>query len=403
MNADLRTVIFGWTTILMLVGTAAAQETPPEQKPPTNQDAAATLGVQLLKSSPGTELQYDNSLSVLLAKNLISSNDLGVDLAEIQPALRAQLNLAEGVGMVVTSVPDDSPGEKAGLKPHDVLVNIGTASVGNLEQVAAGLQKAPGESADKTAMLGVIRQGKSLTIKATPKSPWVAELAITDAPVTAWTRVNVNHEPRYRIGVVLSEADETLRAQVGLAAGEGLIVSEVFPDTPAAKAGIQPHDVLVILDGKRLSTVDAANAQIQEIKEREVELKLLRGGKEIALKIAPQKEAAETTSVSVDQFRRALTIWSAHGCPAAQAQSRQCASCHSDPFPQWKMPQRIHDYHMLRQWITQQPAAAGSPQEQVNQLKEQLAKMQETLSTLEANLQAGAAKEETQPKPEEKK
>jgi serine protease Do len=387
---------------LLLASVAIAQEAPPPvQKQPENTDAAVQKGIQWLNRNHAVDLQFDNSLSLLLASKLVSSNDLGVDLAEIQPSLRAQLNLAEGAGLVVTAVPDDSPGAKAGLKPHDVLVNIGTTSVDNLAQVAEALQKAQGESADKTAMLGIVRQGKSLTVKAVPKSPWVAELAFADVPVTAWSRVNVNVEPRYRIGVVLSEADDTLRAQVGLAAGEGLIVTEVFPDAPAAKVGIQPHDVLVILDGKRLSAVDAVNAQIQEIKEREVELKLLRGGKELLLKIAPQKESTEATTV--DGFHRALTIWSAGACPAAQAQSRQCTSCHADPFPEWKHPKAVNDYHALRQWILMPQAAAGSPQEQVNQLKEQLAKMQETLSTLEAALQSAATKEESQPKPEEKK
>jgi hypothetical protein len=397
MTETLKLAVAGLAAILLIAPALMAQEPQLEPKQQSNQDAAVPKGNQLLNSYQAADLQFDNSLSVLLSQSLISSNDLGVDVADVQPALRAQLNLPEGTGLAVTAVPDGGQGAQAGIQPHDVLLSVGDAKVGSTEQLAEALRAADG----KPVKIGILRQGKPMTLEATPKSPHVAQVVLSDTPVTLWSKVNVQQEPRYRIGVVLAEADDTLRAHVGLAAGEGLIVTEVFPDAPAAKVGIQPHDVLLILDGKRLTTVDAVNAQIQGIQDREVELKLLRGGKEVSLKIAPQKETAEAPSV--DQFHRALTIWSAHGCPAVQAQSSQCTSCHTNPFPEWKLPQRIHDYHMLRQWITQQPAAAGSPQAQVNQLKEQLAKMQETLSTLEASLAASAAKEESQPKPEEKK
>ncbi len=398
MCSIVRCIALQLAAVLLLAGAAAAQEpSPPDQSQQTDQEAAVKKGVQWLQTQQENQSVFDNSLSILLAKSLISSNDLGIDVAEVQPALRAQLNLAEGSGLAVTAVPADGPGAKAGIKPHDVLLQVGGTPVGNTEQLAEALKIAAG----KPVKIEILRQGKTLTVEATPKSPWVAEVAYPDGPVTTWARVNVNQEPPYRIGVVLAEADDTLRAQVGLAAGEGLIVTEVFPDSPAAKAGIQAHDVLVILDGRRLSTVDAANAQIQEIKEGEVELKLLRGGKDLLLKIAPQMESTEATTV--EGFNRGLTIWSDGACPAAQAQSRQCTSCHKDPFPGLRHPKHvISDYHTLRRWFVVPQAAAGSPQEQVNQLKEQLAKMQETLSMLEASLAVSAAKEESQ-KPEEKK
>ena len=389
MNTAFFRLVWGSLLALMMAADVIGQEpSAAEQKQQTRDEAAVTQGIRWLHARQGADLQYDKTLSVLLADKLVSSNDLGVDLVEIQPALRAQLNLAEGTGLVVTTVPDNSPGASAGLKAHDVLVNIGAIKVGSLAQVAEGLQKAQGESADKTVMLGVIRQGRTLTLKAVPKSPQIAEVILGDAPVALWSKVDVKTEPRYRVGVILSEADDTLRAQVGLAAGEGLIVTEVYPDTPAAKAGIQPHDVLVILDGKRLSTVDAVNAQIQEIKEREVELKLLRGGKEVTVKIAPQKEAADLAQYQ--DFARAWTIWNPGVCPG-QARAQQCTSCHQNPFPEWKADA---DYHrQLGLWLARTKAAeAGSPQEQVNQLQEQLAKMQETLSTLEASLAAAEEK-----------
>lgn len=79
----------------------------------------------------------------------------------------------------------------------------------------------------------------------------------------------------YRVGVTLSDADDTLRSQLKLADGEGLIVTDVVPDGPAAAAGIQKHDVLIKLDGKRISTIEKINAQIQELKDRPATLAFL--------------------------------------------------------------------------------------------------------------------------------
>src|SRR5206468_5253308 len=103
-------------------------------------------------------------------------------------------------------------------------------------------------------------------------------------------------EESYRIGVTLSGTDEALRAQLRLAEGEGLVVTQLVPDGAAAVSGVQRLDVLIVLDGKRLTTVEAINSQIREIKDKTVELRLLRGGKELALTIAPRKTKEMTST-----------------------------------------------------------------------------------------------------------
>jgi C-terminal processing protease CtpA/Prc len=267
-----------------------------------------------------------------------------------------------------------------------VLVKVGETAVGNADQLAEALKKADGQPVNVV----VYRQGKAISVQAKPKKPVVAEVVLSDTPLRAWFQTaELVQQERYRIGVVLAEADDTLRAQLGLAAGEGLIVTEVFPDTPAAKMGIQTHDVVTILDGKRLTTVDAINSQIQEIKDRDVELKLLRSGKEVTLKIAPAKE---TAAAFTDLDRQGLTIWHAGGCPA-QVKTYNCRSCHTDPFPGWKVEVRGYEFHHPIEWkMVKQPAAAGSAQLQVSELKEQLAKMQQTLAQLEAAIQSSGEK-----------
>ena len=147
---------------------------------------------------------------------------------------------------------------------------------------------------------------------------------------------------RYRIGVTLSEADDTLRQQLRLATGEGLVVTEVVADSSAAQAGLQMNDVLTMLDGKRLTTVEAINEQIQELKDKSVELRLLRGGKETTIQIAARKiqEAAFAD--------RPLVYWS----------TKSCQNCHvADATHQalgWKLSANSSawtDGHHSKLWL----------------------------------------------------
>src|SRR6476659_10127494 len=46
------------------------------------------------------------------------------------------------------------------------------------------------------------------------------------------------------LGIVLGPVDESLAAQLNLQDGVGVLVRAVMPDSPAAKAGVQQHDVI---------------------------------------------------------------------------------------------------------------------------------------------------------------
>jgi hypothetical protein len=62
---------------------------------------------------------------------------------------------------------------------------------------------------------------------------------------------DVNKEVTW-LGVYAEEASEALGSQLGLKSGEGLLVTYVATDSPAARAGLQKHDVLVELGDQLL-------------------------------------------------------------------------------------------------------------------------------------------------------
>jgi len=93
----------------------------------------------------------------------------------------------------------------------------------------------------------------------------------------------------YWIGLACSPATDALRAQLGLAEAEGLVVQEVLPDSPAAKAGIKQYDIVVKVDGKPTGKLQELIDAVDAAKDKEATIEILRGGKPIQIKATPQK------------------------------------------------------------------------------------------------------------------
>lgn len=294
------------------------------------------------------------------------ANSLGIEPAPLDGTLRAHLNIDEKSGLVLSSVPEGSEGAKAGLKAHDVVLNIDQHSVNEPAQFNELL----GTLAGKKARFGLLRHGKPLSLEIdVPQMPLMAVDMINEHMIDiGWS------DNRYRIGVSLSEADETLRSHLKLPAGEGLVVTEVMPDSPAAKMGVKQHDVLIELAGKRLTTIDALNTQIQEIQDKSVLLRLLRSGQEVTCQIAPKKS---------NEQMQALREWVL-------------------------VKDQPHHQAVVRWWDATGALQSGSADKagaasQLAELKKQLAAIAKTVEKLEAAIPPPAAAPEKQPQEPPKK
>ena len=218
---------------------------------------------------------------VVLWSNLVTcSNSLiGIEAIGVDDVLRSHLGLAEGQGVVVTSVADESVASKASIQKNDVLVTVGEQPITGVE----GLQNLLQAAVDKATTLGMVRSGQKQSVVVTPQSPVLGlAIALSDGLASA---------PKFWLGVGLASADDTLRSQLGIAAGDGLVVTGVEGESPAAKAGVMANDLLLKLDGKALTTIEGLTAQLQEIGVRSAKLELLRRGKPATLTVTPEQRA----------------------------------------------------------------------------------------------------------------
>lgn len=55
------------------------------------------------------------------------------------------------------------------------------------------------------------------------------------------------------LGIGLAPVSPEIAQQLGLDSTDGVIISQVFPRTPAAKAGAKPYDIITELNGKKVA------------------------------------------------------------------------------------------------------------------------------------------------------
>lgn len=88
------------------------------------------------------------------------------------------------------------------------------------------------------------------------------------------------------LGVKIQNMDEDAASSLGLTEAKGALVGEVLPNSPAGAAGIKRQDVIVAVNGEKITNSRELSLKIAEIDPNtSVDVKFWRGGKEDQLKV----------------------------------------------------------------------------------------------------------------------
>lgn len=118
--------------------------------------------------------------------------------------------------------------------------------------------------------------------------------------------VTVHETGTHWIGVGCSPATETLRSQLKLETGVGLVVDHVVPGSPADKAGLKVHDLLLKIQHGEKSIVlkDLADLStaVSHVKTDEMQIELLRAGERQSLKMTAEARPNPVSYVPSERF-----------------------------------------------------------------------------------------------------
>jgi serine protease Do len=102
------------------------------------------------------------------------------------------------------------------------------------------------------------------------------------------------------LGVGIQPVTEDLASKFGVKEGEGVLINEVFESDPAAKAGIQPGDIITKVGGKSIDTPSTLSRTIAStLPGQKIEVEVYRDGKRklLTVELAERKEEATFASI----------------------------------------------------------------------------------------------------------
>jgi serine protease Do len=107
---------------------------------------------------------------------------------------------------------------------------------------------------------------------------------------------------RARLGLYFQELTPKLASALGAKATTGALVTDVVPDGPAAKAGLQKEDVIVAMNGKEMDGRSLRLAVGSLAPGSTVQLKVLRGGAERQYSVTLDAAPADPQRAEDERF-----------------------------------------------------------------------------------------------------
>jgi len=179
---------------------------------------------------------------------------LGIDIADITPERLSALKLKEERGVEVTTVDQDAPAGKAGIREHDVILTMNGTTIESGAQLRRMIHETP---PGRVVTLGLSRDGQPMTVKVqladrqkefpSFKGPdihvQIPEIHIPDIDIPSWNMIMVTSSERS--GLTVENITPQLGEFFGVKNGNGVLVRSVEKGSRGEKAGFRAGDVIV--------------------------------------------------------------------------------------------------------------------------------------------------------------
>jgi serine protease Do len=186
----------------------------------------------------------------IVKEGKVTRGRIGVTIQEVSQPLADSFGLKKPDGALVSSVEKGSPAEKAGIEPGDVILAINGKNVGrsiDLSSNVADLK--PGAK----AQLQVWRKGAPRDISVT-----VGEMK----PEKVASAKSGDSGGSGRLGVGVRALTPEERKETGITAG--VVVENVNANSAAARAGIEPGDVIVALNSTPVNSAEQLKSALEK-------------------------------------------------------------------------------------------------------------------------------------------
>ena len=216
---------------------------------------------------------------------------LGVSIGDVSSDKAKELKLPAVRGVWIDHVDPDGPAAKAGLKGGDVITAFGGEQVQGAAQFRRMVRETP---PGRAVPITFWRDGKSQTmsveleLRPRPRSRFADGLpALPMMPHPLPGNFLVPRAPV--LGIATMDVSGQLGAYFNVPDGEGVLVTEVKENSPAAKGGLKAGDVITEVSAKRVHDVGELRAQLGANRDaKQVSLTVIRKGAPTAVTVEPE-------------------------------------------------------------------------------------------------------------------
>ena len=216
---------------------------------------------------------------------------LGAAIEDVSADKAKELKLPAVRGVLIHTVDPNGPAEKAGLKAGDVITDFNGQQLQGTAQFRRMVRETP---PGRNVQIIYWRDGKSQTMSVELASRRPSRSRIADGmpamPMIPRGLPGNFMVPRTPVlGIAAMDVSGQLGAYFSVPDGEGVLVTDVRENSPAAKGGLKAGDVITEVNAKRVHDLGELRAQLGENRDaKSVSLTVIRKGAKTPVTVEPE-------------------------------------------------------------------------------------------------------------------
>lgn len=217
-----------------------------------------------ITSTSGGNIGIGFAIPVNLAKrvveDLVASGKvlrayIGILPQEITPDLVESFNLKEISGVLVSKVEKDSPAEKAGFEIGDVILEFGEEKVPNVPKFRIAVATA---KIGTEVPVRIVRNNDEMTLK----------VVLDTFPEDSVAASEQSTKGVVATGITVEAIDSQFARRSGVTGENGVVISNIDPNSPAAKSDLDIGFVILSIDGTEVNSPAEFNKVLATAKEK---------------------------------------------------------------------------------------------------------------------------------------
>ncbi|TCV97499.1 serine protease Do [Luteibacter rhizovicinus] len=208
-----------------------------------------------------------NVVQQIKDKGYVSRGMLGVRVQPVDQFVK-NLDLPNASGALVAEVTAESGAAKAGLRQGDVILAFNGQAITQAADLPplVGITR-PGT----TAKVDILRDGKKQSLDVKVGEMPRDKTAVAHAGAGGKAAANAVAG----LGLAVQDIDPATRSQLGLKAGEGVVISRAEARVAAA-SGLQPGDIVLMVNQKRIGSASDFREAAKGVKPGDTAMLLVR-------------------------------------------------------------------------------------------------------------------------------